>query len=624
MKKLYIPMAAMFAAIPAFALDSPYILEGMMVAGITPDGKYALMDDQYNHQLTLVNVETGDVYWECFDVLSSGTRHVVSNTLVVPASSETDQPYYVTDGEAFPLPIPEDSYGAFPHAISTDGSVIVGSVASTAISLDYSGVMSVPCLWRVNAEGGYDLCETLPYPTKDWAGATPQYVQAVDVNSDATVIVGQITSNNGFVQEPIVWRLGDEGYTYERVHPELINPDNVTIPEDPGDSPVKPSAEDYMNADEWEAYQTDLTEYYNRVAPTKQDFMSDEEREAYETALAAYFEDWENNPYPYIDDYLTEEEMAAYREAITEFYSVNAPDVSDYMTEEESAAYNAVLEEYEAAYATWSEAYSEYSAAIWDVIDVAAQFDMNSVLVSPSGKYMGVVATQFDEDTWETKIATYIFSLDSDEYWINDKGEGYYITALSDDGASLGTGNLNDYNARQLVYCPAPGQDAVLLADYLKENDPTTYAWIEENMTHPLQSWNPETYELTYEDTILTGTGCTDDSFQIIGSFVLNSWSEEETDPFVYTYIIPTGALSGIRGIAADSRLDSDIAVSMDASGVLTIKGSVSDVTVYDLNGRVVFSAENPANGLNTGLDRGAYIVKANGQGKTAVAKAIL
>ena len=623
MKKVYLSMAAILAAVPAFALTGPYILDDMMVAGITPDGKYALCDDQFNSVLSLVEIESGDVLWECYDQLRSGTRRVISNTLVAPCSTESDAPYYVIDGISYPLPIPEESYGAYPHSISADGSLIVGGVSNTGLSLDFTSIMTVPCVWHVNDEGGYDMCELLPYPDKDWTGLVPQYVQAVDVNNDATIIVGQITANDGFSQEPIVWRLGDEGWSYERLHPELLNPDNLPIPEHPGDGPMAPNEEEFLNESELESYLADLEEYNSREIPQKTDFMSDENREAYEVAMATYYEDPDNNPFPFIDDYLSESELEEYLAAMDAFYAVDVPNAIDYMTAEEKAAYEAAVQAYQTAYQEWQVKYEAY----WEVMDPilanAVPFEMNSVSISPSGKYFGMVSSKIDYMTWISTNETYIFSLDSDEYWINNEGEEYSLTSLSDDGASLGIASIMDYNARKLVFSPAPGQGGVLLSDYLKEKDPETYGWVEENMTHPLSTYNFETGEVTTEDTILTGTGFADDDFKVIATYVLNGWATE-TEPSTYSYIIPTGSLSAIRGITADKRLDSAIAVSMDANGVLSIQGEVSDVAIYDLNGRLVFNAANPANGLKTGLDHGAYIVKANGAGNTAVAKAIL
>lgn len=624
MKKVYVSMAAILAAVPAFALTTPYILDDMMVAGITPDGKYALCDDQFNSVLSLVEIESGDVLWECYEQLKSATRHVISNTLVVPCSTETDEPYYVIDGISYPLPVPESSYGAYPHAISADGTLIVGAVANSQLSLDFTNIMAVPCVWRANDQGGYDMCELLPYPDKDWSGATPQYVQAVDVNNNATIIVGQITANNGFSQEPIVWRLGHEGWTYERLHPELLNPDNLPIPEYPGEGPAAPDAEEYLGESGMESYLADIDEYNSRVAPAKLDFMTKENREAYEAALAAYFEDWENNPYPNIDDYLSESELEEYLAAINAYYAEQPPRAVDYMTAEEKAAYNEAYDDYLTAYQEWEAKNNAYWEVMEAILDKAVPFEINSICISPSGKYMGIVASETDMRTWVTTTETYIFSLDSDEYWINNEGEEYYISSLSNDGASLGIASISNYYARKLVYSPAPGAGGVLLSDYIKDKDPQTYGWAEENMTHPLEVYDPETGEVTTEDTILTGTGTADDNFKVIATYVLNGWSTDETAPLVYSYIIPTGCLSEIRGISADDPLDNSITVSMDSHGVLTLKGDVRDVSVYDINGRLVFSASNPANGLKTGLDQGAYIVKANGPGKTAVAKAIL
>ena len=83
----------------------------------------------------------------------------------------------------------------------------------------------------------------------------------------------------------------------------LVNPDNIELPQDPGEGPAAPKAED---------------------------FLSPEEKTAFEKAL----EEWENknggssnpdfNSYPDVNDFLGEESKARYDEAYDEYIKANA------------------------------------------------------------------------------------------------------------------------------------------------------------------------------------------------------------------------------------------------------------------------------------------------------------
>jgi len=89
---------------------------------------------------------------------------------------------------------------------------------------------------------------------------------------------------------------------------------------------------------------------------------------------------------------------AAYQEWANSGYTGTYPEYSDYLTEEEIAAYNAAMDAYKTAYNEWSEMDDAFSNAYWSLSEEygAPDFLMNSVALSPNGRYYGVTEATGD------------------------------------------------------------------------------------------------------------------------------------------------------------------------------------------------------------------------------------
>lgn len=626
MKKFYASAAALLIAAQAFALSEPMIIDNMMIRSITSDCKHALFDDQFGKIISLYNLDTKNLIWANEDLgLTSAMRRSISDNLVFVGSTESSIGYYIkSDGVPHELTLPEGYEMGYPNSISNDGQMIVGALFQEAMSIDAGNIMVVPCIWEADGNGGYKTPEILPYPTKDWTGATPQYVQCMDVSDDTSVIIGQMTANDGFSNQIVVWRKGNEGWSYETIHDELLNPEEVVIPAWPGEEPKKPKFQDYMSEEEIARYDAAVEAFNSRPQPQTVDFMTEEKRAEYEAALAEYMADPMNVPYPAPDAYMTEEELKAYYEAVDAYWSAPRPDPAEYMTDENKTAYNNALEAYQTLYDEWEPKYQAWQDAMWQALETGVAFDQGSFSISPNGQLGLAVSSQSDPWTGVSKMVNYVFSLEGSDYWTTEGGLDFYGNSISNDGGVLGfAGSAMDAYSRQAAFSPEPGDPGVLLYDFMESFDATIHTWMTENMTHNVPELDPETWEVVYVDKVMTGTPCADDNLQIVGLYVLNSWDENEEAPLYYSYLIPTNGLGGIRGISADAK-KADLAVALNKDGSLSINGTAKRVAIYDLNGRVVFSTDAPADGLATGLKQGAYVVKATGADKESVSKAII
>lgn len=633
MKKVYLALAALAAtAATASAIDEPKIFNDMMLHSVSPNGVYALNWNQFYEMVSIVDLTTGEEsgYSDPEAGLGGGVGLCISdNGIAIADGSYTNLSYYFDGTEWKELSNAENTFGSGTNAITPDASMIVGDQQLAALSLDENGVMVVPCIWESDGAGGYKTAEIIPYPTTDWTGSVPQYILVNDCSADGSVLVGTIVDNRGMVVEPIMWRRNDAGeWTYNRVHPELLNPENIVIPPCPADFDweSQPNPLSYMTQEEINKYEADVEEYNNRPYPDITDYMSEDGKAAYDEAMAKYEEDPYSNPYPMARDFMTDEELDAYNDAINEYYSVPYPEAVDYMTAEEKAAYEAAMAEWNLLRDDWQDNYDKFDTAYWEAIDAGAlMFARNCATVSPDGNLMLANYTKEDRQNFTTVTVPIVFDLTSDNYWEMTEGvTDVYASFINDDGAVLGFANTSDFASRQAVFAPDMTAPLILIQDAVEETDETVYNWIDQNMRHEVEVYDPETYESSLVEKTLTGTPCSTPDFETVLTWVFKSWEDENEDVFSYSYALPLGSLSGIESVVAEAK-KANLAVSLAKGGVINIAGAATEVNVYDMNGRLAFSAKNPAATVATGLGQGVYMVKAtDAQGNTAIAKAII
>lgn len=141
------------------------------------------------------------------------------------------------DGHWTSLPQPEKYDQGVARAISADGTIVGGYVA-----IDGSSATTRPCIWRL--KGNMYEYELLPYPEKDWNGDISNGVHILDMSTDGNILLGRIVDQTGSYNLPIIWTLGESGYTFktfgedilfnlekEKPGPQPIFEEYVTLPE---------------------------------------------------------------------------------------------------------------------------------------------------------------------------------------------------------------------------------------------------------------------------------------------------------------------------------------------------------------------------------------------------------
>lgn len=282
MKKVLLLIAVAATTAMANAVE-PQVLEDVTINKLSPDGNWGVSD--LNPVLTIFDFANNQTYvYDGTDgTYTAGNGNCISSTGIVVGSVDDTTPTYWENGTWTALPTGEDEGTCNVNGITPDGSRMCGIVSSTTTG----ETIILPAIWSRNAEGVYDKCELLPCPTKDFTGRAPQYITAVCISDDGKTIAGQIQDYQGTMPQPIIYRQNEKGeWTYELLHPEMLNPTGAKFPEWQ-EEPKRPEFEDYM---------------------------SDEKRAAYEEAYKKYQDSWydpELEPNP--ADYMTADEIAAYK-----------------------------------------------------------------------------------------------------------------------------------------------------------------------------------------------------------------------------------------------------------------------------------------------------------------------
>jgi hypothetical protein len=122
----------------------------------------------------------------------------------------------------------------------------------------------------------------------------------------------------------------------------------------------------------------------------------------------------------------------------------------------------------------------------------------------------------------------------------------------------------------------------------------------------------------SYEDTMVFGLvkGAPDKSTFVNYCAVL--WDDED-GAYVISYAYDGIAETGVKTVAAAA-----FTVKALKGGRVFVDGDVKNLTVSDMNGRVVYTGKTPNGILNLGLSNGAYIIKATAtDGNTKIVKAV-
>lgn len=561
-------------------LESHHVLTDYPNINLSPDGKWAVGADEMGTMVIFNLTDGSAVLFQAdeeagYEFSLGNGNAFASDGTIVGSTTLNGTAAYCKDGVWHLLPVPDAEKVNLANGISADGSVIVGSIGNADISLTEDNIMSVPAVWTRKADGTYGDPEILPYPTEDFTGRKPQYILALCVNPEGNRIISLMHDWTGFVVEPVIFDKGADGkWTCNNMANELINPNNLPVPVDPGESPVAPNVEDYMSEDQLAAYN-------------------------------AAMEEWRNNGYN------------------PDLY----PNAADYMTAEQTAAYNAAVEAYNAAAAEYNQKLEEYQTAMDAILNSGTTFEMNNIAMSSDGSKFALTSIKQIENPdpmgWMPFVdinVPYLFTFGEDgkaTYAAKATTENVALVSLADDGRILGT-HTTDAGYEEAWISDTEGNWQTL-ADYVKSVDTESYNWMKENMVHSVPvDFNYETGEEIYGDVFLTGLTYGNSDFTVFLGRVGNNWDWEAGVEY-YDYLYKIDPNSAIKNVVS-----ADFGLTARRGGIIEING-VADAQVYDLQGREVFAVKGASGEVATGLASGVYIIKGtDAEGRVITRKAVL
>lgn len=468
---------------------------------------------------------------------------------------------YLVNGTWHNLVAPHPELMNYAQGITPDGSLIVGMGGLANFGTEDTEVpMMVPLIWTRNADGTYADGVILPYPATDFTGRVPQYVTALCVSDDGHHIYGQVQDYSGSMTSLIAYNLNESGeWEYDVRYNKMCNPDNLEFPEFPGDAPQSPSLLDFMTEDEKNAYNDAVDAW---------------------TALGTY-------------DYST------------------YPNVEDYATDEEKAAYQAALAAWEEAFAAWSEQYQAFDEIFLQCVLSGKALMFNNIILGPDGKtvYSTVAESIEDPMSWTGFSDSYtpaMVNIKTAEYSLLPN-KNVILSSVAADNTILGFTETMETPRQTWIYLPG-STEPVSLIQYYDTYLPETAAWVREKMVHDVEMYNFETGKMeTVFDMEFTGTSHVDKDMKVLATAVANL-CDTTIETSIFTFVVPSMA-ADVKGVASET-LDA-VKVSALRGGRIIVKGTDKNISVFDTNGRIVFSADNCTGVIRTGLESGAYIVKA-------------
>ena len=571
--------AATLITLPAVAALTPKSYPDYQVTSVSPNGKFAV--SEFYGTLIVMNLETGEEKtWQGNEegtvAYGVGNGNVVSNdgTVVGYIDYSSGAVYYLENNEWHQLSTIVEGTSNIANAITPDGRIICGGNGLTSISTDDNPTpMSVPVLWIRGEDGNFGKPVELPYPTTDITGRVPQYVTAIALSDDGSTVLGQVRDYSGRIHYPIVYTNNNGEWTYSLPAMSLVNPDNIELPQDPGEGPA---------------------------APTAEDFLSPEEKTAFEKAL----EEWENKNGG---------------SSIPDFNSY--PDVNDFLGEESKARYDEAYDEYIKANAAWEEKAIAFYTAFDKLLISGLSFEFNIGSLSADGKTAWQSARKIignPENQYKEAFAPATIDLTTGEIFIRDFSQDASMTFVAEDGTIFAT---KRDQLEGIVY--SPDVNTILgipFIEYVENINPETAKWVNENMIHDFVGMDPETFEpIDRKNVICSGfTICSRDQSVLISRAINYG---EDTPVMIYSYVLP-GKIDN-AGIALNPAEDMGVTISKD--GVIRINGEVVSLTVSDINGRVIYDGRPASDTIETGIGNGAYIISAIGaDGSLRTAKVLL
>ena len=563
MKRFFAIITILGGLLPCMAVEIPEALPDYSFRAFSPDGTWAVSDDGSATPFVVMNLATGQEFsYEA--EFTGGNGNFISNTGVVVGSElMTEMPAYWENGKWTLLPIPQGSPMAYANGITPDGSRIVGTTSPKGYTGNYEGMMLVPCVWDRQPDGSYGQPTIINHPVTDFSGRAPQYVTAVVVSADGKTIAGQMWDFLGVAAQPVLYTQGADGqWSYKLMLNSLFYPEGYVIPPFPGFEP----------------------DPYN--------YMTPDEIKRYEAAMAQ----WE------LTNDLTGEP---------------APQPTEFMDTDEYLKY--LDDDY-----IWAQKYMEFEEVFLKVINLIPNFSYNNIFMTSDGKYMATTESKMlvDEgrDIFYKESTPYLINVASDSFTKYPPKDEINITvsSLLDDGAILGQTMDENYRIFDGYVLKAGAKEFIPIIDWVKDVAPATATWMEENMTHTFQAYDIPTSS-AYDMTVLaTGIPFSTPDGTLIGFGQYVFWDD---DAYSYGYLISLPENAGVEEIVSSGELN---AFAL-GGGLLSLKGDVKALEIYDVNGIARLSVSNPSATIDTNLPAGLYIVKLSGpQGKSITRKLII
>jgi len=568
MKQIFLIATIVLVALSSAAM-SPREWANKKILSISPNGTYSA--SEYNGAVTLINNETGESVELMGDEQSGyslGMGNSVSNNGIL-VGALGNYPGYLKDGEWHTLKtdFPQNINNA--NGITPDGTRICGTIGTAAMSTDDNPVpIQSPAVWNLQPDGTYSGPVMLPYPPLDYTGRIPQYVTALSISDDGRTVVGLMTDYSGFMTTLIYYTLDDNSeWMMHNGFQSLANPNNIKIPEYPGNCPK---------------------------APEMTDFMTEEERRAYQDALDAWYTagTFDYSTYPDINDFITDEEKAAY--------------------EAEASAWQTDV------YIPWQKAFDAFDSAVKECGGTSLTF--NNAILSHDGKTVLSTATiaYNDPDSWlgvsyYSKVVSFNLADNTHKMFGN---RDMNASAITNNGEILAfTSTMTPEQA--WVYLPGDTCNPVSIMEYVRERNEESYNWMQEYMLHDLETTDPDSWEpITISDYEFTGVPICNENMSVISCMTHNQW-DYTTD--AYSYVFPVKSPDSVKGV----KNGSDTQILIFKGGLILVEGNAQSVSVYDLNGHLVFSEVSSSGTISTGLTNGIYIVKVTTPNGVKTRKAI-
>lgn len=524
---------------------------GPMFYIMSSDGKYlvhtsgegdVMLYNTADSTYTYFADESGDYYYE------AGLGNALNNMGMLVGAIDNYTPGYLYNGVWTALPLPEGYSGNYPqgNGITADGKYICGSISSGIFGTESSSTSIQPVVWTRGDDGTYGVCEVLPFPEKDFAGATPQYVTAICISDDGNVVVGQVQSGSGFCCYPIVYKKDADGkwsYTLPGLSNVVREGYEGKIPPFPSSYPESVDAGEYLTSEELSAYTDAMT--------------------AYTDSVNGYYQD--------LNDYPT-------------YY----PQKRDFI-KTKANEYNAAVDVYNAAATAYNDSIEAYYEA-YNTYATGSSYVFNTLALSPNGKYLGQVLQSEDPDAepgfdGETNAMNVpmIFNIE-DGTITSVEAKDMTITSITNDGLAITASPAMEYTRNSYVV-PAGTTQPVDFAEWVSSKCPAFTTWSKENMGIDFYKYEydddgNETM-VSVPDSVITGTVICNSDATIFSSYLYDYWAEDESEAGFKSYLID---------IADPENASTKIAATRKEIGDVKVVGR------YSVDGRKL---SVPARGLN-------------------------